>query len=43
MPSDVAAVNNSPPIANAGNDLRGKPNEQVTLDASRSSILTLEI
>ncbi len=30
-------VNNSPPIANAGNDLVGKPKEQVILDASKSS------
>ena len=29
--------NNSPPIANAGNDLVGKPKEQVILDASKSS------
>ena len=32
-----SAANNSPPIANAGNDLVGKPNEQVILDASKSS------
>jgi PKD repeat protein len=28
---------NSPPIANAGNDLTGKPNENVILDASKST------
>jgi PKD repeat protein len=32
-----SGANNSPPIANAGNDLIGKPNEQVILDASKSS------
>jgi hypothetical protein len=32
-----SAANNSPPIANAGNDLTGKPNGQVILDASKSS------
>src|SRR5215212_9419845 len=32
-----SATNNSPPIANAGNDLTGKPNGQVILDASKSS------
>src|SRR5829696_8928013 len=32
-----SAANNSPPIANAGNDLIGKPNGQVILDASKSS------
>jgi hypothetical protein len=32
-----SATNNSPPIANAGNDLIGKPNGQVILDASKSS------
>jgi hypothetical protein len=29
--------NNSPPIANAGNDLTGKPNEKLMLDASKST------
>jgi hypothetical protein len=32
-----SVANNSPPIANAGNDLIGKPNGQVILDASKSS------
>jgi hypothetical protein len=32
-----SAANNSPPIANAGNDLIGRPNEQIILDASKSS------
>src|SRR5215213_3786585 len=32
-----SVANNSPPIANAGNDLIGKPNGQAILDASKSS------
>lgn len=34
--SDSAPVANSPPVANAGNDLVGKPNEKVILDANKS-------
>jgi hypothetical protein len=32
-----SGANNSPPIANAGNDLIGRPNEQIILDASKSA------
>ena len=35
--SDVGTVANSPPIANAGSDLVGKPNEKVILDANKST------
>jgi hypothetical protein len=33
----AAPSDNSPPVANAGNDLVGKPNEKVILDASKST------
>ena len=32
-----SALSNSPPVANAGSDIVGVPNEQVILDASKSS------
>lgn len=35
--TNSSATNNSPPIANAGNDLTGRPNERVILDASKST------
>jgi hypothetical protein len=35
--SNASTIDNSPPVANAGNDLVGKPNEKVILDASKST------
>jgi hypothetical protein len=34
---NTSTIDNSPPVANAGNDLVGKPNERVILDASKST------
>jgi PKD domain len=36
-PDGEVTSSNSPPIANAGNDLTGRPNERVILDASKST------